>query len=604
MDNLSPNSDVFSDNFEQIKKDVNKKAFLKDIESKEVDEQSKQSSSSGKNPKGFVEVENISTQQQSRLKVLTDKILIPTNPAFESAKESYSLLAFDQEKFLRQSVLLRLFALILAACFMGDAPVETASLIVIGRAEPLLVVSGLTSLAAVLFNLWSYILAGRGAYRQGTWTLVIGFFFAYGYASWLFGSTIPLVVGFAVILNVIVILMRGFEILMLTAIVLLFGSSLYVGEQVLGFYQIPLALPHEVSVIATLGLYAVGIPAITALNYFPHSSQFKALGVQNNRLQHTLTALEVRQNTSQIVSQEVLSLAEGLNITSEQQAAGSLRQVGAIAQVSAAMTELGTAATHIAELAEQVSQAAAAMGDHTEEIEVSTQQAASQTELGLAAAESTVTTSEEVAGLYEGLLVTTEDLATKTAEMQRIMTLTGTIATEIHLLSLNAAIEAAGAGQHGDRFRVVAQAVKDLAQRSFTASTEVIGVVSQVEAAVQLATASTQQGFEKARKMAQIARRTGDVITGLQHVADRSQNQAVLIASMLDEVQGQIKTIRTATFQQKHASHQVQNALHELNDLAKDVAQGSKVISNNSEELRGTAEHLKLTLFEKEFANY
>jgi methyl-accepting chemotaxis protein len=542
--------------------------------------------------------------KSNKFKKLSDRILIPSSEAFKKAQEAHAETAFEQTEFLRKTILLRLFALILLGCF-GEGPFTVLLVtIIIGKIEPLLITDGFLSVAAALCFAWSYLLAGRGVYRLATWITVLGFWFSFGYACWLLGSNVPVFLGFLVLLSFSAILMNGSEILALTGMVLIFGCGLYSVEHVFKIYQAALSLPDEIGAIFNIITSVAGLSATIAIQYYPNKSQIRALQAQNERLQQTLSALEARQNNSQTVSQEVLTLAEGLNATSEQQASGSLRQVGAITQVSAAMTELGTAATHIAELAEQVSQAAEAMGGRTEEIEVSTRQAASQTELGLAAAESTVTTSEEVAELYEGLLSTTEDLTTKTAEMQRIMTLTGTIATEIHLLSLNASIEAAGAGQHGDRFRVVAQAVKDLAQRSFTASTEVIGVVSQVETAVQLANASTQQGFEKARKMAQIARRTGDVITGLQRVADQSQSQAVLIASMLDEVQGQINTIRTATFQQKNASQQVQSALHELSDLARDVAQGSKAISSNSVELRETAEHLKITLFEEEIINH
>jgi methyl-accepting chemotaxis protein len=546
----------------------------------------------------------VKTSKVGKFKTLRSRLLTPNSQFFEISKQIYSQQAFEQSEFLRRTVLLRLFSLILLGCFGAGPGVTLLSIIKVGKLESPLVGEILFDIGAILCFILSYLWAGRGAYKYATWTMVFGFWLSYGYSCWLYGPSIPIALGFVVLLSFAVILMSGLEISILTVLSLLYGIGIYIGEHILKFYEPPLALPIESISVVNVGFAAFAVPAIVAIQYFPNKSHVQTLQEQNERLQQTLAALEARQNNSQSVSQEVLSLAEGLNATSEQQASGSLRQVGAITQVSAAMTELGTAATHIAELAEQVSQAAEAMGGRTEEIEASTRQAASQTELGLAAAESTVTTSEEVAELYEGLLGTTEDLTMKTAEMQRIMTLTGTIATEIHLLSLNASIEAAGAGQHGDRFRVVAQAVKDLAQRSFTASTEVIGVVSQVETAVQLANASTQQGFEKARKMAQIARRTGDVITGLQRVADRSQSQAVLIASMLDEVQGQINTIRTATFQQKNASQQVQGALQELSDLARDVAQGSKAISNNSVELRETAEHLKITLFEEEIISH
>ena len=66
------------------------------------------------------------------------------------------------------------------------------------------------------------------------------------------------------------------------------------------------------------------------------------------------------------------------------------------------------------------------------------------------------------------------EFSLKSAKMRTILDLLKSIAAETHLLSLNASIEAAGAGEQGVRFGVVAQEVKHLATRSSSASKEVV----------------------------------------------------------------------------------------------------------------------------------
>src|SRR3569623_982112 len=122
-----------------------------------------------------------------------------------------------------------------------------------------------------------------------------------------------------------------------------------------------------------------------------------------------------------------------------------------------------------------------------------------------------------------------KELSSRHVKMLRILDLLNSIAAETHLLSLNAAIEAVGAGEHGERFSVVAQEVKNLANRSSAASREVLAIVQEIEQVTTEVVEVAESGYTKAQEMAQEAEQTGVVIDGMRQISEEAQQQAASI---------------------------------------------------------------------------
>jgi methyl-accepting chemotaxis protein len=260
------------------------------------------------------------------------------------------------------------------------------------------------------------------------------------------------------------------------------------------------------------------------------------------------------------------------------------------------MSELSSTARNIADLAGQVRQAAETVAGESQQIELTTAQTATQSEKGRKAVGQTVAVSGEVGLLYKQLLDTMNDLNTRHNKMRRILDLLGAIASETHLLSLNAAIEAAGAGEYGERFGVVAHEVKDLAARSSQASQEVVAIVREIEDVTRQAVLSAQDGFHKAREMEEVAAQAGSFIEEMRQLSERAHEQANTISGSAQEMQELSEIIKNATEQQRSANQQVMTALSGLTIIAQQSASGSTNVSQTAVNLEMVSTRLNMTL--------
>ncbi|HEY0557536.1 MAG TPA: methyl-accepting chemotaxis protein, partial [Thermoanaerobaculia bacterium] len=157
-------------------------------------------------------------------------------------------------------------------------------------------------------------------------------------------------------------------------------------------------------------------------------------------LSNATNALDVLAQQIQSSSIEVASAANSVNEIASELASGSSEQAASVVEITAAMEELARTASQIAENA--ASQADLA------------QAAEESGNTGQGAVEEAVDGVEEVKKRISGIASRAEILGTRSKEIYRVLDLITEIAQETPILSLNAAIEAAAAGDHGRRFSV------------------------------------------------------------------------------------------------------------------------------------------------------
>jgi methyl-accepting chemotaxis protein len=324
---------------------------------------------------------------------------------------------------------------------------------------------------------------------------------------------------------------------------------------------------------------------------------------QNRQLQATLTQLEVanrkiqeRQETSEAVSKEVLQLSAELKSNANQQATGSQQQLAVVSQVNTTVIKLSNTAAGIAKLSAKISEVAVGVATDSQQIEQTTGLSAEQSQQGVAALNSAIQVSEELALLYQQLMETFNTLRSKATNMRRILELLHSITTETHLLSLNAAIEAAGSGQNGTRFRVVAQEVKNLALRSSQSNQEVIGIVRELESVVDEALTSVESGHHKTEEMKEVVGEASTVIEKMRTVSEHSQQQANTINQAVQEAKVMMDEIKFATSQQQNASQQVCEVLNGLSVVAQQTAVGSNLVALTAVDLEKLSNQLNLAL--------
>ncbi len=161
----------------------------------------------------------------------------------------------------------------------------------------------------------------------------------------------------------------------------------------------------------------------------------------------------------------------------------------------------------------------------------------------------------------------------------RIVDLLEDIAEQTDILAVNAALEAAGAGEHGRRFGAVAAATRRLAQRSADAAGEVKALVEQIQAATREAAEQAQDGER------QVQAGSGAMVEVVTTFAD--------ISSLAETTALSAREITVATREQESASEQLAASMVEVQKVAAGVEKGAREIESAVSELRRFAESLK-----------
>jgi methyl-accepting chemotaxis protein len=257
---------------------------------------------------------------------------------------------------------------------------------------------------------------------------------------------------------------------------------------------------------------------------------------QNRELQEVTQEIEAKRQLQEETGHRILELAERLAQYSQRQARGSSRQAAAVAQVSSSTEELNQAAQEIAGNATMVDGAA----QHTLQ--------------DVQEGQNIISDHNEAMGLIQakaqqGAQEAT-DLEAQLKRINRVATIMSSIASQIQLVAFNATLEAAEAGEAGQRFGVVASEVKDLAADSLKQAKQVAQIIHEVQEAGESVMNLSSEQVEAVQR--------GAVL--MEH--SRAANDAITASAT--EMAERAKQIQLATAQQQQASEQVVASMQEI----------------------------------------
>ena len=158
------------------------------------------------------------------------------------------------------------------------------------------------------------------------------------------------------------------------------------------------------------------------------------------------------------------------------------------------------------------------------------------------AQEGSETVGQTVAGIAEirdAVLSTArkiEDLGKSSQKIGEIVQVISGIADQTNLLALNAAIEAARAGEHGKGFAVVADEVRKLAERSATSAEEIAELIQSMQAGVDEAIAAMNLGTERVEHGTELARHAGEALERILHAVRGLHAQIESIAADAEQM--------------------------------------------------------------------
>jgi methyl-accepting chemotaxis protein len=281
-------------------------------------------------------------------------------------------------------------------------------------------------------------------------------------------------------------------------------------------------------------------------------------GLALNKMKNNLH--EVVQSIA-ATAEHVASASEEISASASQQSQASETQKDQAAQVATAMQEMASTVLQVSENSNKAAEAS--------------RKAAETARQGGTIVDDTLTKMRVIAESVSATAKKVEELGKSSDQIGRIIGVIDDIADQTNLLALNAAIEAARAGEQGRGFAVVADEVRKLAERTTSATKEIAQMIQTVQSETKIAVTAMEAGTKQVEEGVKSTTLAGDSLKQIIH--------------MSEEVGEMITHIATAATEQSSASEEVNNNMEQIAKLVKESAEGAQQSAKACSDLSGLA---------------
>jgi hypothetical protein len=271
---------------------------------------------------------------------------------------------------------------------------------------------------------------------------------------------------------------------------------------------------------------------------------------------------------SRSIKRRLTDAVQGITTTASQLLAVSSQVAAGSAQTAASTNE--TTVT-----VEEVKQTALLAHEKASQVAESSENVARVAEAGRSTVDGTIAGIERMQAEMDVVAQTINRLSDQTQAVGDIVTTVGDLAEQSNLLSVNASIEAAKAGEHGKGFTVVAQEVKNLAEQSKQAAQQIRNILNEIQHASQTAVQAAEQGRDAVEAGRRQSLESGDAIQKLADTAVHAAQSAVQISASsrqqltgMEQISQAIDSINEAGNQSVAGTRQVEKEVKQLQDLA------------------------------------
>ena len=269
--------------------------------------------------------------------------------------------------------------------------------------------------------------------------------------------------------------------------------------------------------------------------------------VEQQRQAKEATARGIFQAAERIegVVEIATSASEELSAQIEQSSRGSKEQSNRVSETATAMEEMNVT---VLEVAKNASQAAA-----------TSTQAKLKAEEGAKIVGQVIDFIAQVKENAHQSLIDMGTLGKQAEGIGHILNVISDIADQTNLLALNAAIEAARAGEAGRGFAVVADEVRKLAEKTMTATKEVGEAIRDIQQGTKTNYTNVDQAVKAIAEMTVLANKSGESLKD--------------IVTLVDQTSGQVHSIASASEQQSSASEEINSSLEQVATISAETAQ-------------------------------
>jgi methyl-accepting chemotaxis protein len=306
-------------------------------------------------------------------------------------------------------------------------------------------------------------------------------------------------------------------------------------------------------------------------------------------VEQNATAFQEMGSVTEEISKRTIDLSDAIDSTTS-----------SIEQMSANIKEVAERAEELSASAEEAVTAIEEMNSSIKEIESHTRESAKLSEkintdvasFGITAVEKTVNAMQIIRESIDNVAGYIDVLSKRSEEIGKILNVINDITDQTTLLALNAAILAAQAGEHGKGFSVVADEIKDLAERTSMSTHEISSIIQSVQNDVKNVTVAVSKGLQSIEEGTKLTQEAKETFKKIMENVMRSKEMTVAVEKATSE---QLRGIGFVT----NTVEKIKGMISQTARATADHSQGVSQVIMAAEKIRDATEHVKNATIEQ-----